>query len=237
MNLDHFSGYRSAWHSPQFSGFCVPGNLVQRLLKDIDSEGTDSRRRLRLSKQIYWNPGINYAWHIDGHDNLKPFGFAIHGAIDGYSRKILWLRVLRSNDSSIIIGNIYFDCVKEFHGCPIKLITDLGTENVFAAALQTYLRQDVNAHHYVPSTRNQMIESWSSFFTKSKGRWWKHFFLHLESNRRLDMTSLIDRECLWFSFASIIQSELDVMQDHWNSHRIRSPRFETVPGRPDILSV
>ena len=50
MNLDHFSGYRSAWHSPQFSGFCVPGNLVQRLLKDIDSEGTDSRRRLRLSK-------------------------------------------------------------------------------------------------------------------------------------------------------------------------------------------
>ena len=51
------------------------------------------------------------------------------------------------------------------------------------------------------------------------------------------MTSLIDRECLSFSFASIIQSELDVMKDHWNSHRIRSPRFETVPGRPDILSV
>ena len=127
--------------------------------------------------------------------------------------------------------------MKEFHGCPIKRITDLGTENVFAAALQTYFRQDVNAHHYVPSTRNQMIESWSSFFTKSKGRWWKHFFLHLESNGRLDMTSLIDRECLWFSFGSIIQSELDVMKDHWNSHRIRSPRFETVPGRPDILSV
>ena len=28
-------------------------------------------------------------WHIDGYDKLKPFDFAIHGAIDGYSRKIL----------------------------------------------------------------------------------------------------------------------------------------------------
>ena len=86
--------------------------------------------------------------------------------------------------------------MKKFQGCPIKLITDLGRENVSAAALQTYFRQDVNAHHYVPSTRNQRIESWWPFFTKSKGRWWKHFFLALESNERLDMTSLIDRECL-----------------------------------------
>ena len=209
----------------QFSG---------KISKDIDPEGTDSRRRPRLRRRIYRNPGPNYAWHIDGHNKLKPFGFAIHGAIDGYSRKILWLRVLRSNNSSSIIGNIYLDCVKEFQGCLIKLITDLGKENVLAATLQTYFRQDVNAHHYVHSTRNQRIESWWSFFTKSKGRWWKHFCLNLES-RRLDMTSLIDRECLWYSFASIIQSGLNVMKDHWNSYRITSSRFEAVPGRPDVL--
>ena len=87
----------------------------------------------------------------------------------------------------------------------------------------------------MPSARNQRIESWWSFFTKSKGRLWKHFFLDLESNGRLDMTSLIDRDCLWFSFASIIPIELDVMKDHWNSHWIRSSRFLTVPGRPDLL--
>ena len=174
----------------------------------------------RLRRRIYRNPGPNYAWHIDGHDKLKPFGFAIHGAIDGYSRKIVWLRVLRSNKLSSIIGDIYLDCVKEFQGCHIKLDTDLETENVLAVAHQTYFRQDVNAHHRVPSTRNQRIESWWSFFTKGKGRWWKHFFLDLESNGRLDMASLIDRECLCYSFASIIRSELDVMKDQWNSHRI-----------------
>ena len=49
------------------------------------------------------------------------------------------------------------------------------------------------------------------------------------------MTSLIDRECLWCSFACIMQSELDVMKDHWNCHRIRRSRFGMVPGRPDVL--
>ena len=28
-------------------------------------------------------PGLNQAWHMDGYDKLKPFGFPIHGAIDG----------------------------------------------------------------------------------------------------------------------------------------------------------
>ena len=208
---------------------------MQLILKDLDPEGTDSRRRHRLRRRIYRNPGPNCAWHINGHDKLKPFGFAIHGAIDGYNRKILWLRILRSNNSSSIIGNIYLDCVKKFQGCPIKFITDLGTENVLAAALQTYFRQVFNAHLYVPSTRNQRIESWWSFLTKSKGWWWNHFFLDLEKNRRLGMTSLTDRECLWCSFACIIQSELDVMKGHWNCHRIRRSRFGTVPGRPDVL--
>ena len=23
-------------------------------------------------------------WHLDGYDKLKPYGFAIHGYIDGY---------------------------------------------------------------------------------------------------------------------------------------------------------
>ena len=41
-------------------------------------------------------------------------------------------------------------------GCPIKLTTDLGTENVLlAAAVQTFFRQDIDGHQYVPSPRNE----------------------------------------------------------------------------------
>ena len=42
------SGYRSVWHLLQFAGFCLPRSLVQRILKDIDPERTDSQRRHRL---------------------------------------------------------------------------------------------------------------------------------------------------------------------------------------------
>ena len=101
------------------TGFHVPQYTIQTLLRDINPEGTESRRRHRLRRRVYSNLGLNYAWHIDGHDNLKPFGSVIHGAIDGYSRKVLWLKVLRSNNSPSVIGGIYLDCVKEMEGCPL----------------------------------------------------------------------------------------------------------------------
>ena len=110
------------------TGFHVPRYTIQTLLRDINPEGTEFRRRHRLRRRVYSNPGPNYVWHIDGRDKLKPFGFSVHGAIDGYSRKVLWVKVLRSNNSPSVIGGIYLDYVKEMEGCPIKLVTDLGTE-------------------------------------------------------------------------------------------------------------
>ena len=150
MDQDHLL-HIDVWHALQLAGSCVPRNLVQRFLKDIDPEGTDSRGRHRLRRRIYRNPDSSCPWQIDWHDKLKPFGFTIQGAIDDYSRKILWLRFLRSINSSSITGNIYLAYVKEFQRCPIKLITDLGIKNVLAASLQIYFGKDVNTHHYVPS--------------------------------------------------------------------------------------
>ncbi len=49
----------------------------------LDPEGVNIRKQRRLKRRLYRNPGPNYAIHIDGYDKLKPYGFAIHGAIDG----------------------------------------------------------------------------------------------------------------------------------------------------------
>ena len=77
------SGYRLVLHSLKMTGFHVPRYTIQTLLRDINPKGTESRRRHRLRRNVYSNPGSNYAWHIDGHDKLKAFGFSVHGAIDG----------------------------------------------------------------------------------------------------------------------------------------------------------
>ena len=124
----------------------------------MDPEGTESRRRHKFRRRIYSNPIPNYAWHIDGHDKVKPFGFAIHGAIDDYSRKVLWLKVPRWNSLPSIIGSIYLVGCSGTNGCPFKLITDLGTENVLTAAMQAFFQQDIDGHQYVPSPRPQRIE-------------------------------------------------------------------------------
>ena len=136
------------------------------MLKEIDPEGSELRRRHRLKRQVNVNQGPDYARHLDG---LKPFGFAIHEAIDGYSRKVFWLRVLRSYNSPNNIAALYLSCVEELQDGPVKIITDLGTENALAAVIHSFLNQDTFAHQYVPSPRNQTIEYWWSYFVLDGG--------------------------------------------------------------------
>ena len=102
-----------------------------------------------------------------GYDKLKAFGFPIHGGIDGYSRKILWLKVTRSNNLPSVPAQYYVDCIKEGDGCPILLHTDCGTENGIMAAAQCFFHQEGGdpyagdrAHRYGSSPKNQRIENW-----------------------------------------------------------------------------
>jgi len=228
-------GYRSVWHALRLRGIQVPRLVVQELLREIDPEGTEQRKAHRLKRREYRNPGPNYAWHCDGYDKLKPYGFPIHGCIDGWSRKILWLYVTRSNNRPDNIATFYLDAVEEFGGCPIDLITDLGTENGIIAAIQAFFRDDANSHRYVPSPRNQRIEAWWGLFRKSCSTWWINFFKDLNEQRILDLTSELQMECLWFCFSDLIQRTLDDVKEQWNTHYIRRSRFDTVEGRPDSL--
>ena len=42
-------------------------------------------------------------------------------------------------------------------------------------------------------------------------------------------------QCLWICFSSLIQKDLDEVKEHWNTHRIRPSRFDTISGIPDEL--
>lgn len=209
--------------------------VVQDLLRELDPEGSESRKAHRLKRRVYCNPGPNYAWHIDGYDKLKPWGFPIHGGIDGFSRKLLWLKVARSNNSPNNIASFYLNCVCELGGCPVELITDLGTENGLAASIQSFFRDNADAHRYVPSPRNQRIESWWSFYSKNRSGWWRNFFGDLEFQGIVDSSSEVSMECLWYCFSALLQEDLNAVLDHWNAHKIRKSRHGTVSGRPDSL--
>ena len=232
---DSVGGYRSMWHSLELEGFKVPRIVVQEMLRELDPVGTECRKAHRLQRRVYLNPGPNYAWHVDGYDKLKPFGFPVHGCIDGFSRRIMWLKVCYSNNSPTLPAKFYTDVVKELGGCPVEVVTDLGTENGLIAAGQCYFRDSADAHRYVPSPRNQRIESWWSFFSKNRSCWWRNLFQDLESQGLLDLSSVLHKECLWYCLSKTLQADFDFVKGHWNSHYIRKSRFETTKERPDSL--
>ena len=42
-------------------------------------------------------------------------------------------------------------------------------------------------------------------------------------------------EYFWFSFAELIQQDLDFVKNHWNTHTIRESSRNTIPREPDEL--
>ena len=75
---------------------------MKLLLRELDPDGCQLRKRHKWKRRQYYNPGPNAVWHADGYDKLKPYGFPVHGCIDGWSRKLLWLVVTRSNNSRVL---------------------------------------------------------------------------------------------------------------------------------------
>ena len=78
-------GYRQM-HQRLVTDHClvVKRETVRIIQKRLDPEGVYLRSRRAFRRRVYSVQGPNYMWHLDGYDKLKPFGFAIHGAIDGY---------------------------------------------------------------------------------------------------------------------------------------------------------
>ena len=150
---DCMGGYRHIWHTLKMHSIGVPHSTVEALLRELDPEGTEERRAHRLRRRAYRNNGPNDTWHCDEYDKLKPFGFPIHACIDGWSRKVSWLYVTRSNNWPHYIATYYLDAIEHQGGCPQKLITDLGTENGLMASIHSFFRDDLNSHRYVPSPR------------------------------------------------------------------------------------
>ena len=82
-------GYLYILQKLHSSGLTADKETVRLILKSLDPVGVDKRKSRKLTRREYHSFGPNHTWHIDSYDKLKPFGIAIHGAIDGYSRRIL----------------------------------------------------------------------------------------------------------------------------------------------------
>lgn len=162
-----FVGYRRLWARLRRKGYFVKRSRIMTMLREIDPEGVESRKRKRLRRRTYQAKGPNFVWHIDGYDKLKPYGFCVHGGIDGFSRRLIWLEVGTTNNNPEVITKFYLDAVKQVGGLPRKVRSDDGTENSMVAAVHTFLRsshsdEDAGLGCFLTgrSTANQRIEAY-----------------------------------------------------------------------------
>ena len=134
----------------------------------------------------------------------------VHGCIDWFSRKLMWLVVPTSNNDPLVISNHFLWCIKKHHRVPDVPRMDCGTENTFCEDMPVFFTGLEESFIYAKSTRNQRIESFWSRFKKYKLNWWIDFFKYIINTNLHKPSSAVHRDVLVFSFIPVIQTELNI---------------------------
>ncbi len=237
-------GYRSMWRRLTTTyGLRVSQNITRLLLGVLDPEGVALRSHGRLHRRQYICGGPNHVWHIDGWDKLKQFGFAVHACIDGFSRKILWLHVNRSNNNPAVIAGYYLKTVKRLNRVPRLVRSDRGTENGLVRLLQIALRLNHNdtlsgyqSFRYGRSTSNQRVECFWSQLRRMVTHFWINFFKDVRDSGVFDNSDPVHVECMRLCFTQVLQADLDRAVELWNNHNIRPQNNRECPsGKPNMM--
>lgn len=225
-------------------GLNVSHETVRVALNVIDPEGVARRRGHRFQRRVFDGHGPNYIVQIDGWDKLKPYGISIHGAIDGFSHKVLWLRACESNKNPCYICHFYLEYVKEIQGVPRIVTADRGTENCHVRDVQRILRwrenytvrEGLSSFMYTSSPRNQRIERFWRSFRGLCGESWIELFKTLAEEGILDISDQVHLELIRICCMQIMQEDLNRVVRLWNQHKIQVHGNSIHNGfKPDVL--
>ena len=203
-------GYKMMHQKCILQKYVVTQETVRHILRIIDPIGVEIRQRNRLRRRKYNSLGPNFLWHFDGYDKLKPYGFCINGAIDGFSRYIVWLECYTTNSDPKVIAGYFMKSVQELEGSPARIRCDKGTENGDVLQMQMFMRhtgEDQYAQNSClvgASTHNQRIEQWWGFLRKENAQYWMNLFGLMKDTGCFDGTFL-DKALLQYCFMDLIQ--------------------------------
>lgn len=74
---------------------------------------------------------------------------------------------------------------------------------------------DMSLHHEINVSKDG-----GPFFSKNTS-WWRNLFQDLEAQHKIDISSDMSKECLWYCFSKLLQEESNTVREHWNTHYIR----------------
>ena len=111
-----------------------------KALISVDPDKVNKRKSTTIVRREYLSSEPDIICHIDGNDKLKRWRFRIHGCVDGFSRKLLWLIVASSNNDPIVISHYFLRCIKKYGIAPNLLRMDNTRENTYCEDLHSKRR-------------------------------------------------------------------------------------------------
>lgn len=208
------------------SSIHVSRERIRRSLMRTDPINFVRRKHQTINRRRYFAPGPNARWHIDGNHKLFRWRFVIHGAIDGYSRLIVFLNCNTDNKANTV-AECFLSAVQRY-GWPSRTRSDYGKENVEVAKLMVE-RRGLNRSSHIcgPSVRNQRIERlWRDYF-RCVGSVFYDLFVFLENNGLFSAEDDTDLFCLHYVYKPRINKAINLFTQGWNHHKLRTEHNRT----------
>ena len=114
-------------HSP---GMRVQRTRVRNSMARIDPANSALRCGAAIYRRRYQVPWANSLWHLDGHHSLIRLCLVIHGCIDRFSRRIIYLHCSLNNLSSTVLTLFLNSIEQDGELWPSRIRVDQGVENV-----------------------------------------------------------------------------------------------------------
>ena len=150
--------------------------------------------------------------------------------IDGFSRKILWVKVSYTNKDPLVVCQYYLDAITTLDALLKKFRANRGTENVDICSVQTFLGRN----HADSTSGNSSFQygmsvskNWSLVVNPKR----RHFadFKDLQESGVYDDSDIIYVEALRFCFYASLLEDLDDMTEYWNNHKTRKSHAAKSP--------
>ena len=203
-------------------GLRVQRRRVRESLTRVDPVNTALRWGIVVSRRKYSVPWPNSLWHLDGHHSLIRWGLVIHGCIDGFSRRIVFLRCSDNNLSQTVL-ELFLKAIEKDGFWPSRIRVDYWVENLLVCDAMVEGRGEGRGSFIPgPSTRNQRIERlWREVF-RCVCHLFYYVFYAMEDTGLLQIDNPVDVTALHLIFVPRINEALSEFMEAFNHHQLRT---------------